>query len=421
MRRQRFHRGWIAGVAMCTALWQGAAAAQTIAITNARIHTMAGPVIEGGTIVLRDGRIEAVGPNVSVPAGARVIDAAGGVVTPGFLDSATSLGIVEIGAVAGTNDAATSRDRVTASFNVLDAINPEASTIAVTRVAGITRAIVVPANGSSLIAGRSALIDLGGTRVTEMVHRSPAALHVALDEPGAALAGGSRAAAMTVLREALQDARDYAANREAFEQSRRRDYALSRPDLEALVPVVRGELAMAATVHRAADILSVLALAREFGLRLIVVGATEGWKVAQDLAAANVPVVLNPMVNIPTFQGLGATLENAAMLHAAGVTLAFASFDAHNARNLLQLAGNAVAHGLPHDAALRAVTLHPARIWGVGEAWGTLEPGRQADVVVWSGDPFELQTAAMHVFIRGREVPPDTRQSRLLERYRVLR
>ena len=395
--------------------------AQTIAITNARIHTMAGPVIERGAVVIRDGRIDAVGANVTVPAGARVIDAAGRNVTPGFLDSATSLGIVEIGAITGTNDAATSDDRVTAAFSVSDAINPEASTIPVTRVAGITRAVVVPGNGAFLIAGRSALIDLGGTRVTDMLHRSPAAMHVVLDETGAALAGGSRAAAMTMLREALQDARDYAANREAFEQSRRRGYALSRLDLEALVPVVRAELSLAVSVNRASDILAVLRLAQEFSLRLIVVGAIEGWKVAPELAAANVPVVLNPMIDIPTFQGMGATLENAARLNAAGVTLAFASFDAHNARNLVQLAGNAVAHGMPHEAALRAVTVNPARMWGVADVYGTLEPGRQADVVIWSGDPFELQTAAEHVFIRGQEMPADTRQTQLLGRYREIR
>ena len=417
-RRLRF-RGWFLGlVAGVTAL---PGSAQTIAITNARIHTMAGPVIERGTVVMRDGRIDAVGANVMAPAGARVIDAAGRDVTPGFLDSATSLGIVEIGAVTGTNDVATTADRITAAFSVVDAINPEASTIPVTRVAGITRAVVVPGNGSSLIAGRSALIDLGGARVTDMLHRNPAAVHVVLDEAGAALAGGSRGAAMTMLREALQDARDYAVNREAFEQSRRRAYALSRLDLDALVPVTRGELALAVTVHRASDILAVLRLAQEFSLRLIVVGAIEGWKVAPELAAANVPVVLNPMIDIPTFQGPGATLENAARMHAAGVMLAFASFDAHNARNLLQLAGNAVAYGMPHEAAMRAVTVNPARIWGVADVYGTLEPGRQADVVIWSGDPFELQTAALHVFIRGQEIPADTRQTQLLGRYREIR
>ena len=394
--------------------------AQTIAITNARIHTAAGPVIERGTVVIRDGVIAAVGADVAAPAGARVIDAAGKVVTPGLFDSATTLGIVEIGQIDGTNDVSTTDDRITAAYRVVDAINPQSTLIPVTRVEGITRAIVAPQTGSSLIAGRGALIDLGGDRVPDIVHRDPVAMYAVLGEAGAARAGGSRGAAVLALREALEDARDYAANRDAFQQNRRRDYALSRLDLEALIPVVEGELPLAIGVHRASDILAVLRLAEELDLRLILSGATEAWLVAPEIAAADVPVILNPMLNIPGFENLNITLENAARLHDAGVTFAFATFDAHNARNLKQLAGNAVAYGLPHDAAIRAVTSTPARIWGIADDYGTLEPGRQADVVIWSGDPFEVTTVAEHVFIEGTEVPPDSRQRMLFERYRTL-
>ncbi|MGH7444471.1 MAG: amidohydrolase family protein, partial [Longimicrobiales bacterium] len=215
--------------------------AQTTAITNARIHTISGPVIENGTIVISDGVIEAVGAEVEVPENARVIDAAGKVVTPGFLDASTSLGIVEIGGVSGTDDASTSNDRLTAAFNVADALNPLATAIPVTRVEGITRAVLVPGGGSSILRGQGILIHLDGERAADMIVSNPVGMYVTLGESGANRAGGSRAAAMLLLREALQDARDYGANRNAFMAGNRRDYALSRLDLEALQPVLRRE------------------------------------------------------------------------------------------------------------------------------------------------------------------------------------
>ncbi|HEX7118703.1 MAG TPA: amidohydrolase family protein [Longimicrobiales bacterium] len=399
----------------------GAAPAQTVAITNARVHTMAGPVLERGTVVLRDGRIAAVGADVAIPAGARVIDATGKVVTPGFLDSATQLGLIEVGAVDGTRDMRVENDHITAAFNPADGLNPQSSPIAVTRVEGITRAVVAPSPGASLIAGQAVLIDLGAETPAGMVRASPVGMFAALGESGARMAGGARAAAILRLREIFQDVRDYAAHREAWASARRRDYALSRLDLEALVPVARGEVPLVLNVDRASDILVALRLGRELGVRLILTSVAEGWKVADAIAAAGVPVVINPLVNLPSrFEQLGATLENAARLEAAGVTVAFGTFDAHNSRNLKQAAGNAVAYGMPHEAALRAVTVNPARIWGVADRYGTLEVGKDADVVVWSGDPFELTTTVEHVFIRGREVPKDNRQRELFERYRTV-
>ena len=394
------------------------AAGQAIAITNARIHTVSGPVIERGTVVMQDGRITAVGANVQLPAGAQTIDATGKIVTPGLLDSNTAIGTVEIDAAAGTNDLASTNDRITASLDLLDNLNPFSTLIPVTRVEGITRAVVAPSTGASFIAGRGLLMELGNLGVEVTVNRNPIALYAAIGERGAALTGGARATNMQRLREVLQDARDYDANRAAFETRNRRDYAMSRLDLEAVVPVVRGELPLALTVNRASDILNALRLAREMQIRLILQEAAEGWMVAREIADAKVPVVINPLTSLPTFEALGITFENAARLNAAGVVIVFASFESHNSRNLKQIAGNAVSHGLPYDAALRAVTLGPAELWGIADRYGSIEVGRDADVVVWSGDPFELATAAERVFIRGVAMPMDTRQTDLLRRYR---
>lgn len=394
--------------------------AQTIAITNARVHTVAGPVVERGTVLIRDGKIAAVGASVAIPAGARVIDATGKVVTPGFLDSSTGLGTFEIDADDPSNDQSVNSDRITAAFNVADNLNPLSTLLPVTRVEGITRAVVVPGNGNAVIKGQGVLITLGGGNTTVDIVRNPVAMYATLGQAGAARAGGSRAAALLRLREALQDARDYASNRRAFESAQRRDYALSRLDLDALQPVINREIPLVVSVERAADILSALRLARDFNLRLIVSGASEGWIVARELAAANTPVIINPMNNIPGMETLGITLENAARLYAAGAFVVFATFDSHNSRNLKQIAGNAVSYGMPYDAALRAVTDNAARLWGEAERYGTLESGKAADVVVWSGDPFELTTTVDHVFISGREVSTETRQRALFNRYRRL-
>jgi imidazolonepropionase-like amidohydrolase len=242
-----------------------------------------------------------------------------------------------------------------------------------------------------------------------------------LGEAGAASEGGTRAGAVLRLREALQDAIDFDRNRAAWNAAQRRQYARGRLDLEALVPVVRGQLPLAINANRASDLLAALRLADEFHLKLILMGAAEGWMVADRLAARKVPVIVKPLTDIPTFDALAATLENPARLSKAGAVLVLSSFDTHNARNIRQEAGNAIAYGLDRDAAMRAVTLEPARVWGVADRIGSLEAGKEADVVVWSGDPFELTTNVEHVFIKGVEVSKETRQKQLLERYRVLR
>lgn len=412
-------RHWLTALAF-SATVTATATAQSVAITNARIHTVSGAVIERGTVVISNGRITAVGAHVSVPAGARVIDAAGKVVTPGLIDSYSNVGTVEIPLSGeGTNDASTNLDQITAAFNAADNLNPLSTKVAITRTGGTTRLVVAPENGRSLIAGQGVLVDLGTQGPNITIHRNPVAMFAALGERGASLSGGgARGAAMLRLKEALQDASDYAANRAAFESRNRRDYALSRLDLEALVPVVRGQEPIVIAVNRASDILSALRLAREYNLKLIIAGGGEGWTVARELASAGVPVIVDALRNLPNFESLAITLENAARLNAAGVNVVFASFNYHDFHGIRQQAGNAVAYGMPFDAALRALTLNPARLWGIADQVGSIEVGKVADLVVWTGDPLELTTQVSNVFIAGRELPLETRQSLLLQRYR---
>jgi len=397
------------------------ATGEAIAITNARILPVSGPAIERGTVVIRGGRIVSVGTNVTAPAGARVIDAGGKTVTPGLIDSGIQTGTVEIPLSAeGTADENTTDTRVSAAFTVVDSFNGNSTVIPVTRVEGITRALITPGGTGNVFLGQGAVMDFSGAQVPDSVTRAPAVMVALLGEAGAAVAGGSRSTAMLRLREILDDARDYGINKVAYNAAQRREYARTRLDLEALQPVLKGQVPLAIQANRASDLLAAMRLADEFKLRLVLVGAAEGWMVAEQLARAKVPVVVKPLTNIPGFDSLGATLENAARLARAGVTVALASFDTQNARNLRQETGTAIANGLDRDAALQAVTLTPARLWGVADHVGSIEVGKDADLVVWSGDPFELTAGAERVFIKGVEVPRDTRQRQLLNKYRTL-
>lgn len=405
-----------------------AAGAETVAVKGGIVHTMSDMgVIKDATVVFRDGVISAVGRNIDVPDGARTIDASGKVVTPGLFDPYSHLGLVEVGAVQGTVDTAISSDRYSAAFNVADAINPRSTLIPINRIEGITRTVTAPTvsanydppgNGPAwdLIAGQGAAFHLGSTQ--EYLLKNPVAMFAAIGETGAALTGGSRGGAMLRLREVLQDARDFADNRGDFLERDRYDYAVSRLDLEAMVPVVRGELPFVVAADRASDIRAVVRMAREFGLDLVIRGGAEAWIVADDLARAGVPVILDPLENLPgRFESLGATLQNAAALHAAGVKIAFSTGQSHNARNLKQAAGNAVAHGLPWEAAMKALTVNGAEIFGAADGYGRLEPGMDADLVIWDGDPLEVTTFADRVFIRGRDIPMESRQTLLRKRY----
>ncbi|MGI9182135.1 MAG: amidohydrolase family protein [Longimicrobiaceae bacterium] len=396
------------------------AAQGVIAIEGGRVHTMTGAPIENGTVLIRDGRIVAVGANVSVPAGAQRIDARGKQVTPGFIESGTQIGLVEVGAVAGSVDhtitqTATVREQIRAGFNIADGINPQSTVIPVTRIGGITTAVSRPSGG--LISGQGVVMDLDGQTLQAMLIRSPIGMWGRLGEGAPGVLGGTRAATTMRLREVLEDARLYPRRRAEFERGATREYAASRLDLEALQPVLERRIPLILEAHRASDIQGAIRLAQEYNLRLIIEGATEGWMVAEELARARVPVVVRVLENLPgSFERLGARYENAALLRQAGVQVILTSGDTHNARNLRQEAGNAVAYGLPYDEALRAITLYPAQLWGLQD-YGSLAVGKVANVVVWDGDPLEIMTPVSAVVIRGREIPLVSRQTQLRDRY----
>ncbi|HEX2184207.1 MAG TPA: hypothetical protein VHN78_01710, partial [Chloroflexota bacterium] len=290
------------------------AAAQTIAIVGGTVHTAAGAPIPNGTVLIQGGRIAAVGANVSVPAGARRIDARGKWVTPGLFESNTNLALVEVEQVGTTRDfRIQEEDQVAAALNVADGLNPRSMVIPVSRIAGVTTVVSRPSGG--LIAGQWLLIDLVGDDMDQMIVRSPVAMFASISENAREAGHGARGGVTMRLREVLEDARAYARNRNAFERGETRDFSVSRLDLEALQPVLAGRLPLVVQAHRASDIQTAIRIAREYDLRLIVAGGTEAWMVAGDLARARVPVLVKVLNNLPeSFEALGATYENAARL-----------------------------------------------------------------------------------------------------------
>ena len=392
--------------------------AQTIAITGGTVYPVSGPKLENATVLIRDGRIAAVGTNVAVPQDATRIDASGKWVTPGLIDGAGQMGLREIGAVQNTNENQQRGDDVAAAFNVLEGINPASTLIGVTRMEGITTTLAVP--GGSLIWGQAALIDLDGATIEAMRVKSPTAMVAELSEGSKGAGGGSRAGVAQRLRRVLDDAREYATRRADYRRRQIQDLSASAADLEALQPVLRGELPLLVVANRRSDIETALRIAKEYKLRLILAGVAEGWMIASEIAAAGVPALVEPLDNIPSYDALGIRYENAALLTKGGAKVALMETATENTRDLRQQAGNAVANGMTWEQALRAVTLSPAEILGVAGQYGSLDAGKVANVVVWSGDPFEFSTGVEHVFIRGRDIPLWSRQTELLERYRTL-
>jgi len=416
------------------------AQAATVAIVNAHILNPGAAEIANGTVVIRDGKIVAVGANVTAPAGAQVVDARGAVLTPGLVAVNSMLGAIEVSAVG--DDVRVNTPDLGAAFDVQYALNPDSAVIPVARLGGITSAVVTPRPGGgrfgdehddsgaqdtsgppatehahSLFAGQAAVIQLG--RGQDPLVRAKVAMVSPFGDAGAQVAGGARGAEFVLLKEALADVRAYMRNRAAYDRAGYRDLALSRADLEALIPVVQGQMPLIAEVDRASDIRAVLKLARDEKLKLILSGAAEAWRLAPEIAAAGVPVILNPIQDRPTsMETLGSTLENAARLEKAGVTVAIeGNSGAHRAHEMRYNAGIASANGMTRAGALAAITLNPAKIFGVAGRIGSLEPGKDADLVLWSGDPFEPLSKPQLILVRGEAQPLRSRQLDLRDRY----
>ena len=398
-------------------------AAETIAITGGRVVVGDGSApIEGGTVVIRDGKILAAGARVTIPAGARQIDATGKWVTPGVFAGFTRLGLAEVEAVNGTNDKSGGNSGFSAAIDVAPAIDPFRSPFAVNRAAGVTRAVVAPEAADNIFAGQGAIADLGAD--SNPVTKARAFQFAEFGEDGAASAGGSRAGTHLHFRAMLREAQDYAAGRGTFD-----DDLLKAEDAKALLSVLRGETRLLIHVEGANDMLRLMELKREFpAIKVVFVGVSEGWRVARELAQAGIPVIASALNDLPaTFEMLGATQSNIGRMKDAGVQVAIGMIndrDSHQLRYTTQYAGNIVslqyvpgATGLTWDEAFAAISSVPAEIMGVGDLLGSLKAGRVADVVVWDGDPLELSSAATKVIIDGVEQPLINRQNRLRDRY----
>ena len=433
------------------------AAAQTIAITNGTVALGDGSEpIPGGTVLIRDGRIIAAGAmRFKLPADTIVIDATGKWVTPGIIAGFSRLGLSEIDLGGDGSDDTEANGPFSAAIDVVPSINSRASTISVNRADGVTRAIVAPSASRSIFAGQGAIIDTGADM--DPITAARRFQFVELGEAGAEKAGGSRSSAHALFRNALReagqlgralpaaqgargsepDARDRPLVRDpnesrAYGARRNEDVLLTRFDAAALVPVLRGQQYLLVHVERASDILQVLGLKRDFpALKIVLVGASEGWTVADRIARSGVPVIASAVNDLPaSFEQLAATQSNVGRMQAAGVKVSIGTIDDNDTRNLFaqrQYAGNLVAlqkipgaTGVSWGEALAMITSKPAEVIGMGATLGSLARGRQGDVVIWSGDPFELASEAQMVWIDGVRQPLESRQTKLRDRYQRL-
>ena len=434
-------------------------AAQTIAITGGTVALGDGSEpIPNGTVVIRDGRIVAAGGmEMKLPAGTQVIDASGKWVTPGIVAGFSRLGLADVDLAAEGADDTANNGPFNAAIDVVPAINPLHTTISVNRADGVTRAIVAPSAGKNIFAGQGAVIDTGADM--DPITAARKFQYVELGQTGSDKAGGSRASAHVMFRNALREAaelRRYAPNisgpsggapderdrpvirnpneSRVYGPDARRsdDVLLTRFDAAALVPVLQGRQYLLVHAERASDILQVLSLKREFpSLKIVLVGASEGWTVADSIARSGVPVIASAVNDLPaSFEQLAATQSNVGRMRAAGVNVSIGMVDDNDTRNLFmerQYAGNLVglqripgATGVSWGQALAMITSKPAQAIGMGGEIGSLAPGHRADLVIWSGDPLEGASAAEQVYIDGVRQPLETHQTRLLERYRYL-
>jgi len=366
--------------------------------------------ITDGVVVIDNGRIVSVGPaRANMPAG-EAFDW----ITPGLISAFSRTGLSEVSGVDDTNDASAGSSPFSAALNAADGFNPDATPIAITRLEGFTRLAVAPEARGKLFGGQGFLADTSG--LTGSVFREQAFTFVVLGEGGASRAGGSRPAAWATLRGAFDDVRFFTSRFMTHNEGN----VLTRLDAQALMPAVKGDQLIVFEASRASDLNAIMDFKEEnMSLRIAIVGADEGWRVARRLAALEIPVIVDAFSNLPaSFSQLAATSENAKRLAEAGVTVAIVHLgnDGHQTRLATQVAGNAVANGMAFDDALRALTTAPAEIFGM-TGLGVLAPGARADVVAWDGDPLEVTSAALAVYIDGEAQPMESRQTKLRDRY----
>ncbi len=394
-----------------------AASAQPVVLRGETVWTGTSQgTLSNGVVVIENGRISAVGPaGTPVPAGATEVRAEW--ITPGLISAFSRTGLSEVSGESSANDTSASSSPFFVALDAADGFNPEASPIDVTRIEGFTRLAVAPATGKMLFGGQGLLADTSGEPGS--VFRKRAFVFLSLGEPGASIAGGSRSAAWAQIRGAFDDVRFFTARYMAHNEGS----VLPRLDAQALMPAVKGDQLMLIAAHRASDLEAIMDFKEENpSLRIAILGADEGWLVAPRLARLKIPVIVDAFSNLPaSFSQLASTAENAGRLAEAGVVVAIAHIDSdtHQARLSAQVAGNAVANGLPFDAAMRALTVAPAQIFGM-DGLGVLAPGARADVVAWDGDPLEVTSAPTAVFIDGAPQSLQSRQTRLRDRYLTL-
>jgi imidazolonepropionase-like amidohydrolase len=400
-----------------------AAAESTIAIEGATVIVSPGRIVEDATVLIKGKAIAAVGKGIAVPADARRISGSEKVLSAGLIDPCARLGMIEVDLEAETNEGRFAPgkrdDAIHAAYRVIDGYNPHSVAIPVSRAGGVTSSVATPSGG--LVAGASAWMSLAEGNTPDLVIRAPLAMHATLGAHARTNAEGSRGVALERLRELFTDTEAFRKNRRNYERNQTRAFAAERLDLEALAPVLDGRIPLVVSVNRAADIIATLSLRTEWPrLRLVVVGGAEAWMVAKELAAAAVPVILDPMANLPDdFDMVHVREDGARRLLDAGVVVAISAIgEWANVRSLRQRAGVASAYGLTREQALAAVTVAPAQIFGIRDR-GTVEPGKIADLVVWSGDPLELSTRVEQVFIAGVEQSLESHQTRLFQRYRA--
>jgi len=384
------------------------AQADTIMIRNANVHTMTGDgVLEDTDILISAGKIQKIGKDLPVPQDqVAVFDAKGKLLTPGLFAGITSIGITEVSAVEESTDSSLALNEMRPEFDVVPAYNPNSSLVPVTRIEGFSFTLLGAGSKGSIFGGQGRMVLLDGGY--ESFIGDPV-LFINVGRDSSSLSGDSRAAQWMLLNQAMQEADIPPVSTETALLTR-----AGRGTLSAFV--TNGKVVF--DVDRASDILETLRFAKTYGLDAVISGGTEAWMVAGQLAAAGVPVLLDPLSNLPrNFDMLGARLDNASILNAAGVVVVITGAESHNARKQRQMAGNAVSHGLPHEAGIAALTSNPASVFGVADRQGSIVQDQPANVVLWSGDPLDVTSAAEIVIIDGKLMPMESRQTKLRDRY----